>query len=262
MTEHPILFSGPMVKAILEGRKTMTRRVIKPQPVLEKSDYPKDYKEWVLRRGKWSASGPSVYWLKHCPYGIPGDRLWVKETHKKWFPTGHDGNQGMFWHVKYQTEMRDVITDIGWEEGFLYQTPEDCGVHIEPENWCPSIFMPRWASRITLEVVSVRVERVQDISEEDAKAEGVEPLFTEAEITERPELAPTRGSYKNYLWHGNFGQHGLGGSQSDAWSHQYSSYKDACGSFSSLWHSINAVRGFGWDTNPLVWVVEFKRIEV
>ena len=115
MKERPILFSAPMVMAILAGTKTQTRRVIKPQPSV----------------------------AQNCPYGTPGDHLWVKET----FWTGGDA-------VNYRAdgEMPEYMRDVS--------------------RWKPSIFMPRKLSRITLEILDVRVERVQDISEEDAKDEG------------------------------------------------------------------------------------------
>jgi len=129
--ERPILFSGPMVRAILAGRKTQTRRVVKPQHIPA-----------GVRTLRWENQDAAE--LQHsarCPYGVPGDRLWVRET---------------------------------WQPG-----PDDC-VYYRADNdpnenqWKPSIHMPRWASRITLEVVSVRVERVQDIGHIGAKAEGVE----------------------------------------------------------------------------------------
>lgn len=139
MKERPILFSGPMVRAILDGRKTQTRRIVKPQPTNDYVTFMPLSSELV---GVTKHGGPidNRGWL-HCPYGKTGDRLWVRET---WCP--------------------DV-------EPYTFRYKADGG---EPlERWRPSIHMPRWASRITLEVVSVRVERLQDISEEDALAEGI-----------------------------------------------------------------------------------------
>jgi len=128
-------------------------------------------------------------------------------------------------------------------------------------KWRPSIFMPRLLNRITLEVTGVRVERVQEITEEGAKAEGVAPLFSHDDIYlpyYRAELDRDPMPYLNYLWHGHIGR-GITAKQSDAWAHQYSGYEDARGSFSSLWEKINAKRGYSWASNPWVWVVEFKR---
>ncbi len=111
--------------------------------------------------------------------------------------------------------------------------------------------MPRWASRITLEITDVRVERLQKITEEDAKAEGIE-----REVVRGQDLG-----WKNYLWHGHFGSYGMGNKQTDNWPHQFSTYKDsAVGCFSSLWELINAKRGYGWNVNPWVWVISFRRI--
>ena len=123
MKERPIIFSTPMVKAILDGRKTQTRRVIKDQPPLSMRDMfkPKNLK---------------------CPYGQVGDRLWVRETFKPYNCMG----------------------------GFAYKADGDLSTGFP---WKPSIHMPRGASRITLEITESRAERLQDISEEDAKAEGV-----------------------------------------------------------------------------------------
>ena len=155
MTERPILFSAPMVRAILNGRKTQTRRVIKPQPEIA----------YVERNGGWlekktSTSG-NVFlstsggegktehgWLK-CPYGQAGDRLWVRETFS--VCEMDDGSQ------------------------YAYRATGD---KIGCLKWKPSIFMPRLARRITLEVTSVRVERLQDISDADALAEGVDQTNT------------------------------------------------------------------------------------
>lgn len=146
MKEHPILFSGPMVEAILEGRKTQTRRIIKPQ--LRVEEYPNmpgvlftpyGGKDW------WVNSQPShpAHISKACDKQ-PGDRLWVRETWAMYSPLD----------VVYRAGSKTSCTG----------------------RWKPSIHMPRWASRITLEVASVRVERLQDITEADAKAEGFESV--------------------------------------------------------------------------------------
>ena len=133
MKERPILFSGPMVRAILDGRKTMTRRVMKPQP----EDYPYHH-------------GLAVYRVaKKCTYGVPGDLLWVRET----WASDVDGCPA---GLSYRADHLDPRGD----------GPAN------PMRWRPSIFMPRWASRLTLRITSIRVERVQDITEADARAEG------------------------------------------------------------------------------------------
>lgn len=165
MKEQPILFNGDMVRAILDGRKTQTRRIIKPQP------------EWVERKQNslsaagWSWEGKNPYlkldhWpnaqefaqnmVKACPFGQPGDRLWVRET---W----HDEKTGYYLYkadLPYRFNAED--TEIGEEI-----TIEACDF-----KWRPSIHMPREASRITLEIDEIRVERLQHITDEDALAEG------------------------------------------------------------------------------------------
>lgn len=152
MKERPILFSAPMVCAILDGKKTQTRRVIKPQP-----EWMEPEVVWTLRENGHSGTGwyahnedypeeGSLFY--HCPYGTPGDRLWVRET----FHTV-DGASA-FYRADYEHNPKGDK-----EHGIV---------------WTPSIHMPRWASRITLKVTDVRVERLQDISEKDAWAEGCE----------------------------------------------------------------------------------------
>jgi len=179
MVELPILFSGEMVRAILDGRKTQTRRVVK-LPVSEIGKMVKYRGDWVLPC-EWS------------PYGKSGDRLWVRETWWQWGGTEK--------RISYRA---DTLPSFAPNGGFR-----------------PSIFMPRWASRITLEVVDVRVERLQDISEDDAKAEGV---------------------MASGGWNADDTEYCVG-------------YRTA---FSRLWDSINAKRGYSWATNPWVWAVEFK----
>jgi len=137
--------------------------------------------------------------------------------------------------------------------------------------------MPRAAARIFLRITGVKVQRPQELTEEEAIAEGVGKLFdnmTEAEYREwRMRICAAQGTefdpgnqedqhYINYLWHGRFGRYGEGNKQSDAWPYQYSGYKSARDSFSSLWELINAKHGYGYDANPWCWVYEFEVLEV
>ena len=165
MKERPILFSGPMVRAILDGRKTMTRRVLKRQPhegvdAVEWQDHiivgmnVPDQSGFAMMRG-----GVIESEAIRCPYGAPGDRLWVREAH---------------WHR--EVFHADCLNDYEYcatcerPDGSL--DPND--YHNMNGYWrkCPSIHMPRWASRINLEITGVRVERLQDITDADALAEG------------------------------------------------------------------------------------------
>jgi hypothetical protein len=186
-----------MVRAILDGRKTQTRRVINPQPYYDTNPAGHNILIWKCGGSARTSQEISGY----CPYGQPGDRLWVRET----------------W---------EYFEDANSVEHTIYKAdnPDYSG------KWRPSIFMPRWASRITLEIVNVRVERVQDISEGDARAEGF-PITWDGKPYDPPSPEIDR-------WQG------YGGA-----------------SFCLKWNSINAKRGYGWDVNPWVWVVEFKRIE-
>jgi len=179
MKERPIIFSSEMVCAILKGEKTQTRRVIKPQP-------PED-----MSPGEWGAK---------CPYGAPGDELWVKET----------------WGVAVVpdgTTANEFLTVYKADDPKFY-----CG------RWHPSIFMPRNRSRIQLRIVNVWVERVRDISVEDAYAEGMRNPF--------------------------YGRGTVGGD-----------FSVVNVMFQDLWNSINAKRGHSWESNPWVWVIEFERIK-
>lgn len=172
MKERPILFNGDMVRAILAGQKTQTRRI------------PSKTQQHAL----------------FCPYGHPGDRLWVRE--------------------RWATDMSfdDLPPRMLPPRGMpiYYHATAQCMDY----KWRPSIHMPRWASRITLEITDVHVERVQDIHEEDAIAEGIDPRKL-----------------------------------------SYLSGERAVTKFYVLWNSIYAADGLGWDVNPWVWVVTFKRME-
>jgi hypothetical protein len=167
--ERPILFSGPMVRAILDGRKTQTRRVITHEARgADRVRWIDNGQVWPGRRGEtyvgWVAEvdalgGESGLHLPlNCPYGKPGDRLWVRETFLDGLSDRSDAERASREDVYYRAD------------GEAHEQFED---HMDAK-WKPSIFMPRWASRITLDITNVRVERLQDISEEDALAEGVE----------------------------------------------------------------------------------------
>lgn len=152
MKERPILFSGPMVRAILEGRKTQTRRLVKPQPSYVIDFQCRTYQPALVDRHGEMYPGPEVFGFYNeehgwkCPYGAPGDRLWVRET---WAPML---GGGIVYAADYSPERLKEKDGHGF--------------------WKPSIFCRREASRLTLEIVSVRVERLQDITEADAIAEG------------------------------------------------------------------------------------------
>lgn len=184
--ERPILFSGPMVRAILEGRKTQTRRVVNHQ-----SYFPANRQTWPL-----DANGLGAPGAISCPYGNPGQRLWVRET---WQP--------------------------GPDDSVAYRASDD----MNHNQWKPSIFMPRWASRITLEVTDVRVERVQAISRLDIVAEGWP--HDERQALQIAQVIA-----------------GLDDEVIDDASIEW---------FADLWDSINAKRGYSWESNPWVWVITF-----
>jgi hypothetical protein len=229
MKERPIIFSAEMVRAILEGRKTQTRRVrgledvnnypgsfvgvaslgalgyrglcrsdyyLKPSAKKEYQKYPRLY-HWLLGVQSRELNPIPV----RCPYGQPGDRLWVRET---WATT----NTCDYLAPKeiWRYEHPPMLYYSAWT-----------GAARESKNrgkWRSPIHMPRWASRITLEIKSVRVERVQEISEEDAIAEGI-----------------SGGD-----WLGN-----------------------PVGEYRKLWDSINAKRGYPWESNSWVWAIEFEQ---
>lgn len=228
-TERPILFSAPMVRAILDGSKTQTRRVVKfnPWPNETNADCHRVYKTayrtndggwgWVDYHGdppKQALGQPG----KLCPYGQPGDRLWVRESFQYLFDTDRDmfnGEEDMKTGAGYKASY--PATD-GIQEFHDVNTEE-----LSTRVW-PSIHMPRWASRILLEVTDARVERVQAISEVDALAEGVK---VDAQLLDRipAPMMPARDAFRQ------------------------------------LWDSINAPRGFGWYANPWTWAITFKRVK-
>jgi hypothetical protein len=200
MNERPILFSGPMVTAILSGAKTQTRRVIKPQPTAN-LDW---VTEWgwtfftpdkhISGRVKNPAMEPREIFLR-CPYAL-GQRLWVRET---WAPISPDEERRPIkeCNIEYKADTPHAKYPGDWPE-------EEAKGNEEAPKWCPSIHMPRWASRITLEITGVRVERLFDISQEDAEAEGVSIEATRT-LTHRGAFAitwDTINKKRGYGWEG------------------------------------------------------------
>lgn len=226
MGERPILCSAPMVRALLAGRKTQTRRVVKPGMYIWEGQSEDDCEHIYQHDPRF---GEKCAKLVPCPYGAPGDRLWVRETWRtEELADGTDGVRfpdGAFCACENTPEVGDA-----WGSQHSAKSARRGTV------WRPSIHMPRWASRITLEVTGVRVERLQDISEEDARAEGAQvvPFYPDD-----------------------------GFPLSDGWTHVGDDgkcvlYTSARDSFRSLWESINGADS--WAENPWVWVVSFKRV--
>ena len=187
MRERPIIMDAASVRAILNGRKMMTRRVVK---------FPVKLKYLECSLSYIEKDEPAV--IDNCPYGHIGDRLWVRETWAKATP---------YQEAVYKS---------------TYKFPQDF-----KREWKSPTCMPRWASRILLEITNIRVERLQDISEEDAEKEG----FV--------------SSARKVFIEGHEDYYGL-----------YATDK-----FMKSWRNLNAKRGFPWELNPWVWVIEFKVVE-
>ena len=212
MREPPLLMQGPLVRKTLAGLKTQTRRPIKPQPDDDIVDVEYDAIAdlWLGNTPEDNDLGYTSSWAMRCPLGQVGDRLWVREM---W---AHPGDE----EIIYRADKWAADLVAKWKEDPNYPQVK----------WTPSIHMPRWACRLVLPLVSVRVERVQDITEDDAKAEGVE----------RISAGPGWECWMGY---------GPGPSCGTA--------RD---SFRSLWISIYGQES--WDANPWVWVAEWDHIEV
>jgi hypothetical protein len=211
--EHPILFSSEMVRAILEGRKTQTRRVIKPQPIWEAHDGALAFDDAINRGIK-------------CPYGEVGSRLWVREA---------------------------VITHVSIPQLVGY-VADGCRVTEHWEKLRPPIHMPKVFSRITLEVTDVRVQRLQEITTEDIWNEGVyvePPSGASVENTRFPKDFDNWKKERQKEWVDNQAK-----ATYMAQLHHISLMHEA---WEKLWDSINAAKGYGWETNPWVFVLEFRR---
>ncbi len=223
MKERPILFSAPMVRAILEGRKTKTRRVVKGVPEwCDRAGYtcftPDGY---ISFRGNYEDKGPCEKFIK-CPYGKVGDQFWVRET----FAITTNVDREKEWPSRpHKNFDNDDLASVIYRADGEWEWVDDDGFRTEHSYWKPSIFMPRWASRIQLEITGTRVERLQDISEYDAIAEGVgEHWICSDSMPDNPHL--------NH---------------------------NPLSRFIDLWKSINGEQS--WNQNPWVWVIEFKRIK-
>lgn len=209
--ERPILFSAPMVLALLDGTKTQTRRICKPAEAANLSYVVGPFED--VDRVLHLFGDEEGFVQFHCPYGQPGDSLWVRETGRaEELDSGLDGVRYLADDAFCPIENTPAASEEAW--GVLYSYHGKRGATVPP------IHMPRWASRILLEIVSVRVERLNDISEADAKAEGCKvPSII---YPDEP-----RSSY--------------------SYAEQYR----------LLWDSINGPGS--WDANPWVWCIEFKR---
>lgn len=210
MKESPIPFKGDMVRAVLSGQKTQTRRPMKPIPV-----YPDAF--GGLRReihdGQvhfWASGAELPAHKFRCPYGQPDDRLWVKETHAR---------HPQFAEVAYRADGEEFED----ADGFTWHP-----------KWTPSIFMPRALCRIILEITDIRVERVQNITSDGAIAEGAYEVRKVGD-----DIAHATWTMDGLDW-------------------RYDTPREA---FAATWESLYAARGLGWDVNPWVWVVTFKRAE-
>ncbi|MEQ9887645.1 hypothetical protein ABRP55_13960 [Pectobacterium zantedeschiae] len=228
MKERPIIFNAEMVRAILDGRKTQTRRALRIQPTeCNHTHWPEHpNSEWKHDDKGWSCAvcGNGVSLTKRdvkgitCPFGKVGDRLWVRETSGLQVRRDALGGTGEF--RVYRASNPNAIRFTANGKNY-------------PIKWVPSIHMPRHASRITLEITDVRMERLNDISEESGIAEGVARRHSDT----------YHGFYRDYENEG-YGQ----------------GCTFANDSFRSLWKSIYGAES--WEANPWVWVIEFKRMEV
>lgn len=246
--ERQILFSAPMVRAILDGLKTQTRRIVKPQPQL--GEYAADgymgepWWAWIKNPDSntrevahyWKDGTPALF-EGECPYGNPGDRLWVRETFAHWNARELFG-AGTMPTTAFRAGRPVLRPPPGgpapferWTRGWSEDTKP------KAMKWTPSIYMPRWASRITLEITDVRVERLQSMegqheSESDALAEGVKAIH-----------------------HGD-GDYYYSAFRSEPDGKNWTTPERA---FRELWESINGPDS--WSVNPWVWVLTFQPVE-
>jgi hypothetical protein len=244
--ERPIPMSGGNPAAILAGRKTQTRRHIRPQPKIAiwQDPYMMSPKNGRARFRPVAPDWPDgddddVY----CPYGQPSDRLWVKEEHFLWGHWEIDTGADDSWNFIIQRERGALFTP---PEGLLANYPRRRAVL----GWYQRapMFMPRWAARQLLEITEVRVERIQSISEADAIAEGIERkadgngFYDPGEDFPKGFVLPRQGDETYRQWQDRTGAH----------------WKTAKEAYRSLWHAINGAKN--WSDNPWVWAVTFTPV--
>jgi hypothetical protein len=222
--EKPILFMASMVNAILQGKKTQTRRPVNFKKLVKGVNVRRGRLFYSTAFNSWAIEGSedADLVLVKCPYGEVGGKLWVRET---WgVGTRPDPNAGWVEGIEYRADEEYLETDsqiLPLRVIDVMDLPE--GVELDSYSsgkWRPSIFMPRWASRLTLEVLDVSIQRLQDISEEDAIAEGFE-------------------QYENDI---------PGGME----------FFTATTAFEQAWKSKYGAES--WEANPWVWVVKFKKL--
>jgi len=269
MKEHPIIFNTEMVKAIRDGRKTQTRRLINPQPKQINNDFDGTW-EWKEKGQYFDDLTLASTMRETCPYRV-GQRLWVRETFRLFSLAGVGDKEEIVLRYKAGGLSKGILT-----KGINYPFKFD--------KWRPSIFMPRWASRILLEITELRVERLQNISGEDAKAEGASPFLLDKLKggTKYKMLKTYHHEFYPLVDHANEGEvvtfecsnMGCARLHHTQWQERKGpvfripvkevfnyvgavkpDYKNG---FRILWNSINAKRGFSWETNPWVWVIEFE----
>lgn len=212
MKDYPILFNDEMVRAILDGRKTQTRRPVKlldPSCTYSVVDDSEDEIYWP-----YDSDEAGVWHRQVGPFGGPGDRLWVRECCRYW--DNSQPSQDSTWEASVRYRANNGLRNV---TAMIEDCPEDIQLY-EPSRWWPSIYMPKWACRTFLPVIDVRVERIQDITRDDALAEGVDLSR---------DLFPTVNSPDKALK-----------------------------LFPALWDAIYATKGLGWDDNPWVWVCSFR----
>lgn len=252
-TARPILMSAPMVRSTLEGIKTQTRRLVKPQPDMFETapGVPCEVRAWHDENGVriWKGSGwrgqgtgTGVITNQRCPFGKPGDLAWVRETFLPDPPADHSSweDEGIATYVSWSGcggALGDIPQALRTPSHVLYRATWKTE---HKWQWRPAIHMPRWASRLTLELTDVRVERLQDISEEDAKAEGLKAITKDGGRT---------------IKYGIPDNDGYPGNDDHGWD-----WREWCvdprRAYFTLWDKINGDSAHL--ANPWVWVLTFK----
>jgi hypothetical protein len=233
MKARPILFSAEMIRALLDGRKSQTRRALKLQPLdILPMEGDKAGREWVILEEREPEPKGKVI---RCRYGMPGDYLWCRETFRQHDHPDQDGCT-----IEYRADRPEYVK----------RDDDPSAV-----AWRPSIFMPRALSRLTLRITNIRVERLQDISEADAIAEGVEPLDSRApENREQcdfdPALCGRCGGLRLYM------DASSGAARFDVDCSECDTHAKR---YRWLWESINGAES--WAANPFVWCLHFDVIK-